>query len=278
MRRKCSHCGRTGHNSRTCTTKLDSSSFIHNNNNSSIIKLFGVHLDISDNSSSGSSIPIKKSLSLDCLSSSSPALSSSSSFSSSIHPSLYDQNLSIGYLSDGLVPRPPARNKGVPWSEEEHRAFLVGLEKLGKGDWRGISRQFVTTRTPTQVASHAQKYFLRRTSIDKKRRRASLFDLVESGDEKTRAGPKHGFPNIDLNASGQESSCGEELVLLHTIDTIWTDDKLESSSVNNKARHHHHHYHHLQPELELRLSSSSSSPTSGQVAASMGMGGPISVT
>ena len=53
---------------------------------------------------------------------------------------------------------------GVPWTEEEHRRFLLGLQKLGKGDWRGISRNFVVSRTPTQVASHAQKYFIRQSS------------------------------------------------------------------------------------------------------------------
>jgi SHAQKYF class myb-like DNA-binding protein len=67
---------------------------------------------------------------------------------------------------------------GVPWSEEEHRQFLSGLEKLGKGDWRGISRSYVPTRTPTQVASHAQKFFLRQSSLGKKKRRSSLFDMV----------------------------------------------------------------------------------------------------
>uniref|UniRef100_A0A061QVW3 Myb dna-binding domain superfamily protein n=1 Tax=Tetraselmis sp. GSL018 TaxID=582737 RepID=A0A061QVW3_9CHLO len=72
--------------------------------------------------------------------------------------------------------------KGVPWSEDEHRRFLAGLDALGKGDWRGISMRFVRTRTPTQVASHAQKYFLRTTQTGSKRKRSSLFDIRLAGD------------------------------------------------------------------------------------------------
>lgn len=45
------------------------------------------------------------------------------------------------------------RRKGVPWTEDEHRLFLMGLAKFGKGDWRSIARNFVTTRTPTQVST-----------------------------------------------------------------------------------------------------------------------------
>ncbi|KAF6154274.1 hypothetical protein GIB67_026730 [Kingdonia uniflora] len=70
-------------------------------------------------------------------------------------------------------------SKGMPWSEEEHRLFLMGLKKHGKGHWKKISRSFVITRTPTQVASHAQKYFLRlkQPVILKVKGRSSVLDI-----------------------------------------------------------------------------------------------------
>lgn len=91
-----------------------------------------------------------------------------------------------GYASaDDVVPNQSSggcggreRKRGVPWTEEEHKLFLLGLQKVGKGDWRGISRHFVKSRTPTQVASHAQKYFLRRSNLNRRRRRSSLFDIT----------------------------------------------------------------------------------------------------
>ncbi|KAL9270342.1 Transcription factor DIVARICATA-like protein [Drosera capensis] len=72
------------------------------------------------------------------------------------------------------------RKKGVPWTEDEHRRFLLGLKKHGRGDWRNISRNFVISKTPTQVASHAQKYFLRQVSTAKDRKRPSIHDITTS--------------------------------------------------------------------------------------------------
>ncbi|KAG4152887.1 hypothetical protein ERO13_D04G149100v2 [Gossypium hirsutum] len=89
------------------------------------------------------------------------------------------------------------RRKGIAWTEDEHRLFLLGLDKYGKGDWRSISRNFVVTRTPTQVASHAQKYFIRLNSMNKDRRRSSIHDItsVGNGDVSAPQGPITGQSN-----------------------------------------------------------------------------------
>lgn len=133
--------------------------------------------------------------------------------------------LQEGYVSDDLVQTTSTareRKKGVPWTQEEHRCFLIGLQKLGKGDWRGISRNFVTTRTPTQVASHAQKYFLRRSNLNKRRRRSSLFDITpetvlsaggyeETPVEETLLEGNDLYPRSSLTHSRPPDACGMEL-------------------------------------------------------------------
>ncbi|XP_059661641.1 transcription factor MYBS1 [Cornus florida] len=91
--------------------------------------------------------------------------------------------LGLGHDSTGQGGRGGSRSdqerrKGIPWTEEEHRLFLLGLDKFGKGDWRSISRNFVISRTPTQVASHAQKYFIRLNSMNRDRRRSSIHDIT----------------------------------------------------------------------------------------------------
>ncbi|KAE8056858.1 hypothetical protein FH972_013594 [Carpinus fangiana] len=110
--RKCSQCGRTGHNYRTCNNVV---------NQSDRVKLFGVYLT---NKGDGS----------------------------------VNNNLSRGNLSLNVATR--VKNKGGPWSEEEHRQFLVGVKELGKSDWKGISKKFVSTRTSIQEQNSTPEDFL----------------------------------------------------------------------------------------------------------------------
>lgn len=56
--------------------------------------------------------------------------------------------------------------------------FLEGLNAFGKGQWKQISKYYVPSRTPTQVASHAQKHFLRVTGNAKRKSKFAAVDAV----------------------------------------------------------------------------------------------------
>ncbi|KAF8042466.1 hypothetical protein BT93_A0943 [Corymbia citriodora subsp. variegata] len=181
--RKCSHCGHNGHNSRTCNGK-------------GCVKLFGVY--VSENSRAS----MKKSSSVENMRSSCNKISELAV----VDPPGYLSDDPNHHSQEAKAAR--ERKKGKPWTMEEHVTFLEGLKKLGKGDWRGISKNFVTTRTPTQVASHAQKYFLRQVINDKKKRRTSLFDLHSQDHDHDDASPDSPvtLPNKVTEATASQHS------------------------------------------------------------------------
>ncbi|XP_064943872.1 transcription factor DIVARICATA-like [Musa acuminata AAA Group] len=126
------------------------------------------------------------------------------------------------------------RKKGIPWTEEEHRLFLLGLDKCGKGDWRNISRNFVMTRTPTQVASHAQKYFIRLNSGSKDKRRTSIHDIttVDLPDNKPPS------PSSQPSTVTTQSSLAMTPSLSGQLSAILDSDQLgEVASVFNPSSH-----------------------------------------
>ncbi|RVX21627.1 Transcription factor DIVARICATA [Vitis vinifera] len=102
------------------------------------------------------------------------------------------------------------------------RRGFHGLYKnitFGKGDWRNISRHCVITKSPTQVASHAQKYFKRHSSSassSARRRRCSIHDIQINFDDDSTSTI---LPNISQISDASRllpSSCnnGEEKNLI----------------------------------------------------------------
>ncbi|KAL1559319.1 putative transcription factor [Salvia divinorum] len=166
--KKCVHCGHHD-NGETCT------------NECSKIKLFGVRISVPDADPSS----IRKCRSLDNLEAAEAAVDEPR-----------------GYLSDGFIHCHGShkRKRGKPWSEEEHRSFLEGLEKLGKGTWKGIATEFVPSRKSSQVASHAQKHFnrLKLSVSNQKRRRASVFDMASgsAADSKNISKQKESMSHV----------------------------------------------------------------------------------
>ncbi|XP_010468102.1 PREDICTED: transcription factor DIVARICATA-like [Camelina sativa] len=97
--------------------------------------------------------------------------------------------------------------KGNPWTAEEQRLFLEGLEKFGKGDWKNISRECVKSKNPMQVASHAQKYYIRQNSDRKKGKRSSIHDMT-LGDVRP---PHVTVPGSNLKPMGGQPEFGGQI-------------------------------------------------------------------
>jgi len=105
----------------------------------------------------------------------------------------------------GARGKKPGNNKPAPlkkapfkrgWTKEEHLLFLNGLQIHGKGAWKEIS-MIVQTRTPTQIQSHAQKYFLRQKQEIKNKR--SIHDIsLDDINDLTPEPPRLPHPSKSL--------------------------------------------------------------------------------
>ncbi|KAF4348296.1 hypothetical protein G4B88_025050 [Cannabis sativa] len=69
-----------------------------------------------------------------------------------------DQEQEVPSSSEALNQKSTSSKNGR-WTLDEHIIFLNGLNKFGSGNWAEISTLFGGTRTPIQIATHAQKYF-----------------------------------------------------------------------------------------------------------------------
>ncbi|XP_010669413.1 transcription factor SRM1-like [Beta vulgaris subsp. vulgaris] len=119
------------------------------------------------------------------------------------------------------------KKQGFQWSIEEHRLFLVGLKYYTKSDWKSIARDFVVTRSPTQVASHAQKYFDRNDPENiKKRKRSSIHDITVNDDaalqklHKKGLLPTHIFDKLRSKSHVEQPPAGIEIKQEHSNEQV----------------------------------------------------------
>lgn len=112
------------------------------------------------------------------------------------------------------------RNKKAAekWTEDEHRLFLAGLP-FYRGNWNAMSREYLTSRTASQIASHYQKYRNREKQREHDNcKRASIHDITEPGITAAfavsggkAAAWKGELPRSEASARGQENEPWEPI-------------------------------------------------------------------
>ncbi|XP_042015214.1 transcription factor DIVARICATA-like isoform X1 [Salvia splendens] len=104
--------------------------------------------------------------------------------------------------------------RGLHWTEEEHRQFLHGLHMYGKGEWEDIAKYSVRTRSSSQVASHAQKFFRRLSSTKKEGKRLRIIDITTLRPEQLLAFEKETTSSMLECCKGESSTAGTDEELL----------------------------------------------------------------
>lgn len=156
-----------------------------------------------------------------------------------------------------------------------NRQFLLGLKKYGKGDWRSISRHCVVTRTSTQVASHAQKYFAHINSKDKKKKRPSIHDITVVEKQKPIT-----WQNRNINGATTSNNQANQTTLQQSLNlpiydrpNIWNTQATQA--ISQPSRNHPTYGASTTWNTQAALQPSANIPMYGTSTISQPMVGPM---
>ncbi|PKI67849.1 hypothetical protein CRG98_011748 [Punica granatum] len=88
------------------------------------------------------------------------------------------------------VEHKPKRKNRVSWTEDEHRIFLLGLQRLKNCPtrWKTMSTYLLTNKSISEISSHAQKYFIWEEH-NEERQRKSINSTILREEDKVRLMP-----------------------------------------------------------------------------------------
>eukprot|EP00178_Gracilaria_changii_P001584 TRINITY_DN1218_c0_g2_i1.p1 TRINITY_DN1218_c0_g2~~TRINITY_DN1218_c0_g2_i1.p1 ORF type:complete len:337 (+),score=76.80 TRINITY_DN1218_c0_g2_i1:184-1194(+) len=92
------------------------------------------------------------------------------------------------------------------WTAKEHQQFLYAVKLFGAKNYVAIS-QFVGTRTPKQVRTHAQKYQMKLEREAKKRRNQALAAAAAAAAAASSPSASQKNEERDADAAQSESTC-----------------------------------------------------------------------
>ncbi|XP_025804405.1 transcription factor DIVARICATA-like [Panicum hallii] len=161
-----------------------------------------------------------------------------------------------------------SRKRKQCWTAEEHRDFLRGVNCLGRGAWKFISDYFVPSRTPAQLASHAQKYFDRidKNELDDTRQRHSINDvrLVNHGMNISAHSYTEPGKGKGIASSILPTILTEDIGILHGLAQGMPEFGQASNSPSNLAGQMTHNNHILE-SFQLEVSGIPSPREQGSV-------------
>jgi SHAQKYF class myb-like DNA-binding protein len=98
---------------------------------------------------------------------------------------LKEENEDLEKRLKELNKSPKKTSQSRYWRKDEHERFLEAVQKFGKKDVKAIA-QYVQTRSPTQVRTHAQKWFLKQKREAERRNQQQERILMEREERMQR--------------------------------------------------------------------------------------------
>jgi SHAQKYF class myb-like DNA-binding protein len=129
------------------------------------------------------------------------------------------------------------------WTQAEHEAFLKGLNIYGR-EWKKVALQ-ISTRTPAQIRSHAQKYFAK---LSREELAQGASSPSSHSDAITGTSGAAAVVNVDAVMKNEYSTS-----VLQRFDNILKDPKGAEAEISDTLKRLRQRYDELHKTMEQKM-------------------------